>query len=236
MTRPIEDFLERQATFCINEDVSGGTYVDFPADESKDCNVFTSPPIANTLNPTRGDGSLQMFVDYFNIHGRWASEACDEDFGTTIEGTIAERELKDGRALVSVKLTIRKALFWVVVPTGDPDDPTLYGTVRAQDICDDVSDLLVPSLAQITATFAFINTAPGDDLPDLIQIIFFPQEGQAITQFKIIANGKTVTGTNVHTTQIGLLSNKNCDNPDVPGFTSCFPSEIVIVGGNGRHL
>jgi len=228
--RPFSDFLDRQATFCLLcEDNSCSAYVDFPADESKGCNLLSSPPIANTLNPTCKDGSLQMFVDYFNIHNRWAKDKCGIDFGTVVDGTVSE-----SNSYVTVKGHFRNALFWVVEPTGDPEDPTLYGTVRAQDICNDPN--LKPSLAQGTFHFEFVNPGgPQADLPDIFQFFVKEVDFPLLQRFDIIANGRSVTGKSVHTTQIGLYGNKNCGRENLAGVGDCFPGEIVVVGG-GRAL
>jgi hypothetical protein len=225
--RPFSDFLDRQGTFCFE-----GTFpsVDFPADESKGCTLIISPPIANSIGFGDPDRSLFMFVDWFNIHNRWAKDECGVDFGTVVDGTVSE----NSNSLVTVKGSFKNALFWVVVPTGDPEDPTLYGTARSQDVCIDPG--LMPSLAEGTFHIEFVNPngRDGADLPDMFEFLLDFDKLALLKRLSVIANGKSATGTNVHTTQIGLLGNKNCDF-DGPGVSDCFPSEIVVVAG-GKAL
>jgi hypothetical protein len=95
------------------------------------------------------------------------------NLGTTVTGTVLERPLADGRALITVNLHTKNALTWATNfdPNGSSDqfntNPLLFGW-RAQDLIADPTR--TPALADQHFRLVFTNTAPGAPLPDIVCI------------------------------------------------------------------
>jgi hypothetical protein len=239
--RPIEDFVDRQGTFCIDAtfDVS---YEDEIVDGNFVGNCQTGappllfvPPIANFIGTADPEEGRSASIDYAGLADYWAGGA----FGTTFDGSVIERPLADGRAHVEVVLRTGNALTWVV----DGDDfngPLLFGN-RAPDVQEGAEAALGSSSVQLK----FINTAPGEELPDLLQLLAFPDEGQEVISIKI--NNKATgpltelfgvpegtPGLNTGT-QIGLLGNTNCGDAESPSAVAdCFPVEKISLRAIGK--
>jgi hypothetical protein len=148
--RPIENFVDAQGTYCF-PDGSGG------------CLLFV-PPLENFLGWTDLVHGLGISVDYAGL----ADDFTGGRFGTEFSGNVTERPLPDGRAEVHVRLHTRNALTWVLnrpdflFPT---DEELLLGYLVVD------TDENSPALADSFLDVKFINTAPGDPLPDLIQLL-----------------------------------------------------------------
>ena len=236
--RPIEDFLERQGTFCIDVNFDTGYETDIVDGHFVgDCStgappLLFVPPIANFLGASDPDQQLLASVDYAGLADAWSGGA----LGTTFAGSVIERPLADGRALVKVLLRTGNALTWVVDNSDGSNDfngPLLFGN-RAPEVVDGAEPALGASFYQIE----FINTAPGDPLPDLLQIVFFPEEGQEVLRTHLTNRAKgpltelfgVPDGTPGLETgeQVGLLSNPNCDDADSPSAVAdCYPVEKI---------
>ena len=157
--RPVSDFVSAQGTFCIDDGMGG-------------CFHF-NPPVPNFFGWSSPAQNLTISVDYAGL----ADAVVGGAFGTTTEGTITERSLPDGRAEVTVVLHTSNALTWAT--PFDPNDTTLLFGARVTDVRAGANPALGESLLQVT----FINTAPGDPLPDLVQLIFAPLPGQEFPSF-----------------------------------------------------
>lgn len=155
--RPISDWVAQQGTFCW-PDGSGG------------CVTFV-PPIKNFGGFTSPDRCVS--ADYAGLADKWLKEvsAGSVSVGTTMEGTVIERKLKDGTVEVRVVLHTRNALTWVhpaVNYACDPaTDPLLFGR-RAPEVLAGG----VPSLTDLSFDLVFLNTGPGAPLPDLMELFF----------------------------------------------------------------
>ena len=171
--RPIEDFIETQGTFCVG----------IPPD----CFLIVDP-IANFVGSSDpGTGRLSS-VDYAGLANKWIEEESggEESFGTEMSGTVIERPLADGRAEVHVILKTTNALTWVVDGLGNFNGPLLFGN-RAPDVLDEEKE---PALGDSFLEVKFINTAPDAPLPDLIQLLFFPEPGQEQVFFALRARAR----------------------------------------------
>jgi hypothetical protein len=122
-------------------------------------------------------------VDYAGLADDYAAGI----LGTQTTGTVTERPLSDGRAEIHVRLHTKNALTWVVDDPADFNEPLLFG-YRAPDLVPDGQE---PALGESFLDVKFINTAPGDPLPDLIQLVVAPQAGQELVflAFRARANG-----------------------------------------------
>ena len=164
VTRPIEDFVSQQGTFCV-DDGKGG------------CLLYV-PPIANYLgwttpgrpqancpapNPALGcQPSLGALVDYAGLANAWLISQ-GKDLGTKTDGTITERPLSNGKAEITVLLHTKNALTFVV-PCCDYAGGTLLFGRRALEVAVGMK----PSLADTFLKLIFTNTATGAPLPDLV--------------------------------------------------------------------
>ena len=175
--RPIGDFVAAQGTFCLS-DHNGG------------CVLF-QPPVPNYLAwtapppPANASGWCGS-VDYAGVADRWLVSQGRASLGTQFTGTVTESRLDDGRAKVMVLLHTSNALSWVVdnlaCDTGSPSSAVLFGHL-APDVLNGATAALGSSFLQ----FVFKNTAPGDPLPDLIQLAFAPKTGQEIVFIGFVA-------------------------------------------------
>jgi hypothetical protein len=171
--RPIQDFLSTQGTYC------------FP-DGSGSCVIFV-PGIANFLG--WGDGKsassahlILASVDYAGLANR-SIEARSPGFslGTTFSGSVVERALADGRAAVTVMLLTKNALSFAA------EDDFVTGKLLFGNRAVDVLAGAAPALGDSKFQIAFINTAPGAPLPDLIQLFFAPASGQELSVYSFSA-------------------------------------------------
>jgi hypothetical protein len=150
--RPLSDFLDAQgSTTC-----------------------FTPPARAQLgwgtgLNKTNGVANLTpprfALIDYTGLEGKYLKDN-GFDVGTTVSGTVSERPLADGRALVTVDLHTKNALGWALQDQNDFNtDPPVFGS-RVSD----VRSGKPPALGDAHFNAVFANTAPGAPLPDLVCI------------------------------------------------------------------
>jgi hypothetical protein len=167
-TRPIADFLSTQGTFCVPDGFGG-------------CLLFV-PPAPNFIGwSTIFAGQTHVLfagVDYAGL----ANTFLGNPFGTTVDGTVIERPLADGRAEVRVLLFTENANTWVIdldlagdVLAQIAGKPTLFGR-RPQDGG-------AHALGKSTFEVRFINSAPGAALPDLVQVFNVPDAGPAVLEF-----------------------------------------------------
>jgi hypothetical protein len=220
-SRPIEDFVDPQGTFCFPDGMGG-------------CMLFV-PPLENFLGQSDPSNTLVSSVDYAGIGAAWIEDNCPaSSLGTSFSGSVTERELADGRAMVHVVLHTDNALSWLT-EGGFYPNPLLFGA-RAPDVCEGAN----PSLGSITMIIDLINTAPGDPLPDLLQVLVAPLEGQELPRLSLSASGDgelraeygVADGSRgrFHTTQVGLFA--------VPGMGAVadgFPVEKVSLKQVGRR-
>jgi hypothetical protein len=207
--RPIEDFVSAQGTYCLDDGMGG-------------CFLFV-PPVANFLGWYDPAAELAASVDYAGLAVAHAGGA----YSTETTGRVTERPLKDGRAEVHVRLHTKNALSWVV-DGFDFNGPLLFGH-RALDVAAGAEPALGESLLHIK----FINTAPGDPLPDLIKLFVEPELGQELIfmSFYAQADGPLADGTpgRVQVVQTGLFMTA------FKGATADgFPAERIILRAVGQ--
>ena len=182
--RSIEEFVAAQGTFCI-PDPGGG------------CVIFV-PPVANYIGWSDPDRLLGAAVDYAGLANQWIEQESGGtvSFGTSLRGTVTERTLQDGRALVHVTLHTEHALSFAVAecePQGESatcdfaSDPLVLGA-RAPDVLQGAT----PAFGDSHLDVKFISTAPGAPLPDLLQLAFLPEPGQELLQIKFHASAEGV--------------------------------------------
>lgn len=213
--RSITEFVDAQGTFCF-PDGSGG------------CLLFVAP-LENFLGWSSPTQSRSASIDYAGIANRWLeAESGDAlTLGTTFEGSVSERTLDDGRALVSVNLKTKNALAWAIDGYDYAGGPLLFG-YRAADVLAGAT----PSLGSSHLTVDLILAHPGDPLPDLLQILAAPESGQEVRRITFNATAKGSlrapygvtdgTGGTLQVTQIGAWQ-ASSHSPNWDGF----PAEHV---------
>ncbi len=183
-SRPISDFVERQGAFCLRDDFSGGVYTDTGTREGS-CTInnvlLIVPPVKNFLGQTDPAANLEASVDYAGL-----SDDVLGFLNTKFKGRVEERALRDGRALVTVNLKTENALTYVFEGDDSEDFPTTILGNRVSDVQAGEETVLGESKLKIV----FTNTAPGAPLPDLIQLFFFPEEGQVVKSYRFSAKAK----------------------------------------------
>lgn len=158
--RPLSDFIGAQGTTAC----------------------FTPPApaqLAATTGADKTNGSAQLtpprfaLVDYSGVEAKFLHDNYGVNLGTTVSGTVMERPLADGSALVTVDLQTKNALGWAMnwdpnAPASqDNTNPLLFGQ-RVQDLI--ANPALPPALGDIHFRIVFTNTAPRAPLPDLVCI------------------------------------------------------------------
>src|SRR5262245_20863131 len=100
-SRPIAELVDAQGRFCFPDGLGG-------------C-LLSAPPWPNFLAFRQEDPELCMMVDYAGVADRYLREVSGGavSLGTTMDGSISERTLDDGRVLLSVRLQTERALTWV---------------------------------------------------------------------------------------------------------------------------
>ena len=136
------------------------------------------------FDPTTGEN---IIADMDGRIALWVSENNGASYTPNLSGTVTERLLSDGRALVRVHVRFSNAITYAWLDEGDfPNGPELFG-YRASEIAAGASAALGSGHFHL----AFISPTPGGPLPDLNQLAFDPQEGQEIlaVSFHVSSDG-----------------------------------------------
>lgn len=162
-SRPIEEFVAAQGTWC-DSDGAGGCYL-------------LDPPLPDFLGWWQGEPERCAMIDYAGIADRWLQETSGGtiSMGTAFQGSVTERALEDGRAEVRVILRTTNALTWVIEGCDRRNGPVLFGH-RPQEILGGLD----PALGAAELNVTYVDLVPGTPIPDLIQIGAFPYHGQNV--------------------------------------------------------
>jgi hypothetical protein len=177
--RPLRDFLSQQGTHCL------------PSDPPGTCVLF-QPPVPNFVGWSAPQTFRFALVDYAGVFNNYykTNGGNRRGIGTEIEGSVTERRLPDGRALVDVRLETEKALFWVSDFTGNnfSCEPTnvLFGNCY-QDV---LAGTKRPTTGESRLDLRFTNTGRGAPLPDFVQLLFQPAAGQEIRAISFRAEAR----------------------------------------------
>jgi hypothetical protein len=227
--RPIADFISRQGTFCLKfGDCAASSY------GGGGCDLFV-PPQPNVGGWVDPKTAYFVLMDYAGLTDALVGGV----FGTTLDGSVTEVPLADGRARVSVTLHTRNALTWASDVSSSFPGPILFGH-RLDQVIGGADAALGESLLKIT----FKNTAPGAPLPDNIQLGFCPDPGQEleIYSFQGRANGSLRAAFGVpegspgrlEVVQTGLIRVAGVANPDSRVALDAFPAEKITIQRTGK--
>jgi hypothetical protein len=155
--RPLADFINAQGT----------------------TQCFTPPAQAQLgwgtgFDKTNGNANLTpgrfALIDYTGLEAKYLLTK-GINLGTTVSGSVLERPLADGRALVTVDLHTKNALGWALqAPVNDVNtDPLVFGA-RVLDVVAGKT----PALGASHFHAEFVITIPGAPLPDLVGANYDP--------------------------------------------------------------
>jgi hypothetical protein len=180
----VDAFIAAQGTFCTPDGGSTGACVSlFGSDGPPDVVVW-----CDITSPTP--------CPYFDtgVYSRWLLEQGGPDLGTTWRGTVRERRLDDGRRHIVVDIDLRNAL----VHLGDFeallaafDNQELLETLLAMGhLAHAVRDGAPALLGEHSIRYEFILPADYAGMPDIVEVIYAPQEGMEFLGFD--ASGSAV--------------------------------------------
>jgi hypothetical protein len=203
--RPIEEWLDAQGTFCFDDGMGG-------------CILFV-PPAENFLGWSDPAKDICSAFDYAGLANEAivANTGGAVDLGTTTRGKVTERPLADGRAAVQVVLHTKNANTFGQSACNDFNtDPLTFGSRPA-----DVIAGADAALGNGTLHLKFIISEPGAPLPDLLQLAFFPEEGQELLMLSI------------YYTAFGTLHSASGYAEGTPGRLTCIETGILFSGFHG---
>jgi hypothetical protein len=194
----------------------------------------TQRPIQDFVTPnlTGGDWSWYepatnkyMYIDYFGRN----NAAYNLNLGTTVDGTVTERPLRDGTAHVHVVMHAANALSygWDASLPAPFANQLVFGHTVAQVLGGDDA-----GLGDVILTVDFINSAPGAPLPNITAV---PLEKISMV---VTADGTLRAAFGVpdgtpgmaHTTQRGLYTAPGLPN----NGQDYFPAEHVDFWATGQ--
>jgi hypothetical protein len=230
-SRPIADFLQSQGYW----DAFGGQYVSDPT---------YGTWFFDWADPDYDWVNIDFLGDVANALKRYWGF----DLDTTVDGSVTERPLPDGRAEVSVIVHAHNAL--TVAGYNGPDGFFLEFGYWPWEIVPIWGGMdYPPSLGDSTLELKFINTKPGAPLPDFTQLCWAPEPGQQQISCSITVQAKGTlresfgvpegTPGMVHTRQTGLIAvqgkllNRHPDSPSRVALDA-FPAEKIFMQVAGK--
>ena len=232
--RPITDFTSRQGQYCLKFDVDGNIDCAASSYGGGGCDLFI-PPQPNVGGWTDPKGLFFALVDYAGL----ADTLVGGTFGTTLDGSITEVPLADGRARVSVTLHTTNALAWASDFSGGFPGTTVFGH-RLDEVIGGANPAFGESLLKMT----FKNTAPGAPLPDVMQLNFCPGPGQEqeVYSFNARADGTLRAAFGVpegspgrlEVVQTGLIGVAGVANPNSRVALDAYPAEKITIQRTGK--
>lgn len=180
----IDAFVAAQGTFCTPDGGSTGECTSlFGSDGPPDVVVW-----CDITSPTP--------CPYFDtgVYARWLLEQGGPDLGTTWRGSARERRLEDGRRHVVVDIDFRNALAHVTdfeaLLSAFDDQELLEPLVAMGHLAHAVRDGAVALLGEHSIRYEFILPGEYAGMPDIVEVIYFPQEGMEFLGFD--ASGSAV--------------------------------------------
>lgn len=239
--RPIEDFVDQQGTYCI-DDGSGGCFQFFPP---------VNNYIAWSDNSNLDLVTKLALVDYAGIANNYIVSQGGNSLNTKTYGGISEREISTGRE-VTVQLYTTNALTFVAKVLRDDEGnitsdfnswPLLFG-YRAAELDPLKPTVLNGAKAALGESFlkvVFTDTKSiGDPMPDLVQLANFPEPGQNLKyiSFNAKANGELRADFGVSDGTLGQLNvvQRGLFDPGSKGspVLDAFPAERVDLNVVGK--
>jgi hypothetical protein len=173
----------------------------------------------NFLSWINNEYVVEISVDYAGLDNQAIIAGGGDDLGTTITGTITERDLGDGTTLVQIRLHTKNALTrsidWSI---GD----YIFGSTVAE-----VLDGAHASLGDCKFDMTYITTAaPGSPMPDLLQMAYYGIPGYSIVSVNFVASskGELNEAFGVEQGTPGMARTTQSANFNAPGMWNNHPS------------
>jgi len=212
--RPLSDFLSQQGTYCMpgNTTTSG-------------CMLY-APPVGNFAVWYSPDHNMTLVVDYAGLMDAWLRSRTGSSSGTTFNGNVYETPLEDGTARINVNMNITRAMVYIVRGHDLMNDPVSYG-YRMQQIMQGQGQ---PAFGQASFRLSFINPAPGQPLPDLVQLMKSPQsDKQMVTaNFRFESDGEFYNEYGMRQQAHISVTSKGQIMPGYPGMESSTPPTTYV--------
>ncbi len=178
INRPVTDFLKMQGSYC-------------DPDQSGSCVTYVGPT-ANMLTWFDQNRQMAVWVDYAGLGDQWVMQqnGGQKGFGTNMTGGISEELMPDGRAQVTIDLQTNNAMAFVTQGPDLKGSPVIFG----HHLRDVMNPATPPGLGTLSMHVVMINNAPGAPLPDLIQLIKAPMNGQQLVSMDVKFNGNGQLG------------------------------------------
>jgi hypothetical protein len=162
--RSIEEFVSAQGTHCIPV---------IPGDPNSGC-LLSAPPLPNLLtwvDETTGQCAL---IDYAGLANEYLKSQSGGkiDLGTTFSGSVKERVLNNGGALLDIHIVTTNGLSWASTACLPAFQPMTFG-YRV----DEVLTGATPSLGDSILGVQIYVVGPGLPMPDIMRILDHPVIG-----------------------------------------------------------
>lgn len=206
------------------------SFAEFLAAQGTYSSIY-NPPVPDYMLWYDPSNNYIIWPDYAGVANAWAENESGGtvSFGTMVTGTVKERALPDGRALIHVNLHAENILvFGFDGLTGD----MLFGATPQAVVYDGAT----AALGSANLNIKFTNPEPGYPLPDLIQIFEEPEPGQEIIfgQHTCFATGELheATGYPEGTPGIAYMSQIDVGQANPPNNVNWdgWPAEVVYFG------
>jgi hypothetical protein len=230
--RPFSDYISRQGNWCVVFDENDEVDCAASGYNETPCEISGAGP-QSWFDPKT---DVICNVDCYAILDR---DVFGGALGTTVDGSVTETALPDGRAEVKVVVHAKNALIRAFTFDADGEIIPLFGHLSFE-----VFDGAEPTLGEAVVQVTFKNTAPGAPLPDWDQLLECPEPGQELEVVSIRARASgplregfgVPEGTpgRVEMTQIGLLRVSGIANPNSRVAFDAFPAEKIIIRRTGK--
>lgn len=159
VARSFEEFIAAQGTYCLPDGAGG-------------CFLYNDP-VPNYLAFFDPSNAHAVKADWAGIEGQWIYDETGGaiDVRPHLDGTVTERVLPDGRALVRAHVHMRHGMIiGSDFNIGFTPEATLFGATAQQVAAGD----LEPALGKANFLVEFVISEPGAPLPDLMELAFGP--------------------------------------------------------------
>jgi len=204
--RPIQEFVAAQGMWCADNGTG-------------ECMLYAKP-VANHIAFFEPQKGKLMMVDYAGTTNAFLRDKAGRDFGTRTTGEITEEPTSDGRWKVTVHVQTFGALAYVLNGQDMMNSPVFVGSRPV--------DLMNPDMKGNAATgdldmiVTYLSPAPGMAIPDLIQLVRMPQQGQQLLQTQFTFKGKGINMMSGQPMSFAISQNGPI-LPAMPGYETTTP-------------
>jgi hypothetical protein len=171
--RSIEEFVAAQPNYCL-----------LPGNPNNCDNSIPGIDLQAFVDPKTGN---LIVLDYPGIAAAYLAANGGPDLGTTHSGTVTERVLNDGRALITVVLHTENALTYVEDFNAPIGEAIRLGATPTQVLAG-----APVALGSSTLRLTYIAPAPGMPLVAVSQVVYFEADKYEIVRLSFDAQAEGV--------------------------------------------